>query len=389
MRDDTSTRSNTVEREGGLNDDEPALEDIPLSAVPSTEAGPSTVAETVTTQAGPLPSKRGEIGYQEQQHRESSNAAQTDSETAMPARHPADRDAPPEFSSISQPTTDTPPTTDASADTSSMHTNSSTKRLLAKFKPKVVPLIKGVRVSSLMLLIVQVLLFVGTIAGWALLTNHLSSLSASSSQTSPQQTSPQQTSGDADDPSSGISTTQIFVHVAFGVGALAQLVFIERRIFRVRAERWAHTHGPGLPFQASNDRRSSTMGIGFAPWNRPPLPTYAAALAQSGVGTGDVEDSRIAIAPPPAYGNTRGSRLLLSGMLTDTMRAQRSRARAEAINRANAEGGSVRGSWASGESSRPVSYASRDEAWEERQDAVRNMRLEETLTRLEDARVRN
>ena len=68
------------------------------------------------------------------------------------------------------------------------------------------------------------------------------------------------------------------------------------------------------------------------------------------------------------------------------MREQRAHARAQAIARANAgEAGSVRGSWMS---ERPVSYASRDEEWEERSDALRAMSLEETLARLEEARVR-
>lgn len=50
--------------------------------------------------------------------------------------------------------------------------------------------------------------------------------------------------------------------------------------------------------------------MALAPWSRPPLPTYANAVGFR--GTGDVEDAQIAGAPPPEYGNTRGSTLLLS-----------------------------------------------------------------------------
>lgn len=124
--------------------------------------------------------------------------------------------------------------------------------------------------------------------------------------------------------------------------------------------------------------------MGIAPWNRPPLPTYAAALAQSGVGTGDVEDNEIAVVPPPAYGHTRGSTLLLSGFVSDTLRAQR---RERARNGGDARSSTVRSSWMSGRSDRPVSYASLDEEWEERSDRIRAVRLEETLARLEEARI--
>jgi hypothetical protein len=98
---------------------------------------------------------------------------------------------------------------------------------------------------------------------------------------------------------------------------LAQVLLLERRVFRLRAERYTYLH-PGQLFQSGG-----TGSMGFAPWNRPPLPTYAAALAASGYGTGDVEDHLIAAPPPPAYGNTRGSTLLLSGFLRDSLRAQR------------------------------------------------------------------
>jgi hypothetical protein len=192
----------------------------------------------------------------------------------------------------------------------------------------------------------------------------------------------------SDDSSLGTDSSQIFVHVGFGVASLAQLIFLERRIYRVRAERYCYTHN-SLPMHRGAGGGNTSLAL--APWHRPPLPTYAAALAQSGVGTGDVEDNAIAVAPPPAYGNTRGSMLLLSGFLNDTLRAQRTEARARARARANEDPdaeGALRASWTTGRS-RPASYMSHDEEWEERCDGLRALRLEETLTRLEEARVRN
>ncbi|KAI0696267.1 hypothetical protein BC835DRAFT_1231412, partial [Cytidiella melzeri] len=321
-------------------------------------------------EADPLPSKRGEIGYREPEHEETPPTAQGN-QAVLPVRHPADRD---------QPQADVAPAPAAIADeasVASVPTNHTiTKSLLARLTPKNVPLIRGIPLTSILIFFGQIVIFIGTIAGWVLLTNHLSA--NSSHGTSLNGVDANNNSGN------DVNTTQIFLHVAFCVAALAQLVFAERSIYHMRAQRWAHVHGSDLPMPGG--RRASAMGIGFAPWNRPPLPTYAAALAQSGVGTGDVEDNVIAVPPPPAYGHTRGSTLVLSGMLTDAMREQKAQARALAIARANADGdGSVRESWTS-ENSRPMSYVSRDEEWEERMNASRAARLEETLARLDTRR---
>ncbi|KAF9649895.1 hypothetical protein BDM02DRAFT_3128021 [Thelephora ganbajun] len=45
-------------------------------------------------------------------------------------------------------------------------------------------------------------------------------------------------------------------------------------------------------------------------------------LPSSDVGTEDVEDNHIAVAPPPAYGNTRGSTLILVGFISSELREQ-------------------------------------------------------------------
>lgn len=320
----------------------------------------SQLEASSSTEAGPLPVKRGEIGYIEPTPLEPVHlppSQSVDTQSPLPAVHPAGRhSAPPDPVAMSE-------SPDDRASTRTTHSTHS--KLLKLLKPKRVPTIGGVRLSTLGLFFLHLVVLTGTIAGWASLVQHLSR--------------GQQVPND-DDVGLGMSSATIFVHVAFGVACLAQLIFLERRIFRIRAERYCYKH-PGLPMHTSE----LEMSMGLAPWNRPPLPTYAAALAQSGVGTGDVEDNAIAIPPPPAYGNTRGSMLLLSGFMSNTLRAQRHDARERARQAGDAEGPS-RSSWLSQES-RPVSYVSRDEEWEERSDAIRAVRLGETLARLEESRV--
>jgi hypothetical protein len=102
--------------------------------------------------------------------------------------------------------------------------------------------------------------------------------------------------------------------------------------------------------------------IPIAPWSRPPLPTYAAALAASGVGTGDVEDAEIAPPPPPAYGKTRGSTLILAGFLRNSLRIQ---VQEHEDNRSESR-----------MSDRPVSFMSHDEEWERRRSAELTRRTE-------------
>jgi len=115
--------------------------------------------------------------------------------------------------------------------------------------------------------------------------------------------------------------------------------------------------------------------MGIAPWHRPPLPTYAATLAQSGLGTGDVEDNIIAVPPPPAYGYSRGTRLLLQGDLRDSLRAQRPASEHSQMTDKDGE--------------RPMSYMSRDLEWEEAMEAERTRKFEETLAQLERGSTRN
>jgi len=300
-------------------------------------------------QAEPLPSKRGEIGYVEGGHnldQGREGMASTDGIT-LPERHPADRDhSSPPSSLPTEPATDPPPTSSQNAQPSPPCTVTKSFSFLKPRKS-----FGGVQLSTLLLFAAQVLLLGGTIAAWVFATQVLKRMN-NKGQGLP-----------------GGQYSSVFVHVTFIIAVIGQLVFLERRLFRLRGERYSHIHpGEVLPRHRTIPLHPDTA-IAFAPWNRPPLPTYAAALAQSGVGTGDVEDHLIAAPPPPAYGNTRGSTLLLAGYLRESLRAQRPTSQ-----------GPVPISTPTG---RPLSYVSRDDQWDEIQDADRARRLEETLDRLE------
>ncbi|KAI0669271.1 hypothetical protein C8Q78DRAFT_955131, partial [Trametes maxima] len=354
---------------------------VTVTAAAETDSLAGSSQDPPRPQAGPLPSKRGEIGFVEGVHDRADLQAQASaSSTSLPARHPADRDAPPAAEDSPAP----PPPSDAPRPSSpNGSTESAGKRSLISFlKPKRIPTVHGLRVTSLALLIFQISLFAGTLAGWILLITHMKKTQA------PAPSSDSGTDPGTNNSALGQVSSQIFVHVAFGITSLAELIFIERSIFRLRAERYAHVHpGEILPRSRARPSQEGGMpGMAFAPWNRPPLPTYAAALAQSGVGTGDVEDNIIAIPPPPAYGNTRGSTLLLAGFMTGALRSQRPRDSAGSA----ASGTSSHSSRAAGlapqreEEDRPKSYMSTDPEWEEICDADRALRLEETLAQLEE-----
>lgn len=315
---------------------------------------------TSRAQAGPLPAKRGEIGFQEPVATPPPDVATSSADPALPPRHPADRDV----EAGSAPPAPPAEQTHTPADTASTRSGGSTRKLIALLRPK--RTFYGIQSTTFLFFLAQLAALGGTIAGWVLLTTRLKVLS----------------SKDSDESLFNSNSSQIFVHVAFGVACLMQLILLERRIFRMRGERYCAVHGGTLPTHRLRLRDGAVPGISIAPWNRPPLPTYAAALAQSGVGTGDVEDNIIAQPPPPAYGHTRGSQLLLSGFMRDSLRAEYRARVANAGSRPGSAAGSVR-------SSRPVSYVSQDEEWEERLDRMRAVRLEETLTRLEEARVRH
>jgi hypothetical protein len=233
----------------------------------------------------------------------------------------------------------------------------------------------GIHFTTLLLLFTQACVFVATIIGWVFATMAISGVKTKVTTPDPGPNNDQNGST----PEMGSSgSSNIFIHVAFAIVVLAEIVLIERRVYRARAERYVYKH-PGEMLPLSLQRGSGTNpAMSIAPWSRPPLPTYAAALAASGVGTGDVEDAEIAQPPPPAYGKTRGSTLVLAGYLRDSLRVQ-AREHDEDDRRASAGGASPR-------SDRPISFMSRDEEWEVRRDADRARRIEEALAALEDAR---
>ena len=315
------------------------------SAVLAEESGP---------QAGPLPSKRGEIGFVEGIHTQPPAHAQPVDQVTLPARHPADHL--PQVPSSDLPNEASLPsgTSPVSSDSSSMNTvDKSTLRWHKKL-----PTFMGIRSTTFLWIIVQIMLFAGTVIGWL--------FAAMALDRQPNAPPPSPDGGQPPDPPNNSSS--IFVHVAFAIVVIAQLVFLERRVYRVRAERYAFKHpGETLPRSLQRGRPLADVTIPIAPWSRPPLPTYAAALAASGVGTGDVEDAEIAPPPPPAYGKTRGSTLLLAGFLRNSLLVQvREREEDRSESRM------------SDHSDRPVSYRSQEEAnEEERRSADLSRRIEE------------
>lgn len=314
-------------------------------------------------QAAPLPQKRGEIGYMEGENTGGHELPSLSEQTStMPTRHPADTGAVgadtstasdagvPLAASVqgaSSSTSTAAPAAPEDSDSMTMH------------KPGNRQQYAGIRISTWIRFFVQLSIVIGTIVGLVLIIVLVGNkLSAGAPPT-------------IENPNGALpsNTAQIFVYIAFGIAILAQLLFLERAVFHMRAERYCFLHPEcRMPTRGVLGSRSSAPGMSFAPWNRLPLPTYAAALAQSGHGTGDVEDNIIAVPPPPAYGNTRDSTLVLSATLPNHLRHSRlSHGRISTIPE-----------------SRPISYMTVDEHWEEGQNVQRAMMLQETLARLED-----
>jgi len=305
--------------------------------------GPSS--DPLRSQAGPLPSKRGEIGYVEANGREAESRSNRP-EVVLPARHPADRDTPTPVAGATagNSTPDLSTNTLSSSSSTLVSTAGSTakQRIIGFLKPKKVPTYGGLLLTSIVLFISQVLFAAGTIVAWVFTALIMTRRGADPSAT-------------------------YFIHILWGFALLCQIVFLERRIYRLRAERYNFHHPSEILPTSRNTGRRANRNIGFTPWNRPPLPTYAAALAQSGAGTGDIDDHLIAIPPPPAYGNTRGSTMLLTGHLRDSLRVQRPLSGDSQVSQRDG---------------RPMSYVSNDERRQQTQDAERALRLHDTFSRL-------
>lgn len=167
------------------------------------------------------------------------------------------------------------------------------------------PIFHGMQIPTLLACFVQVVVASVFVTAWIISANKISDMSKDGGKVP------------------GGKGATIFLHIAFAFAISGQLFFIERRVYRLRAERYAHKHAGAILPQFTKSQGGGAESIAYAPWNRAPLVTYAAALAQSGHATGSVDDHLIAIPPPPAYGNTRDSTLLLSGFSTEASRVQR------------------------------------------------------------------
>jgi len=344
------------------------------------------VSQGSTTQlhAGPLPTKRGELGYRESLNPPVSPNAESESDVtahraSIPARHPADRDPLP---AASEP--ELAPIANANGNRPPAESQSSSGFLSSLFTPKVAK--HGVRASTIFLLVTQGSTLLVTIAIWVILAKLVLPSSDAGRQ----------------------MAVKVFIHITFIVCAIAQAILLERLIFRYRAERYAMLHpGEVLPGLFNRGEQISTR-LALAPWNRPSLPTvrlvlrlsvilisetlmesihaylqYAAVLMESGVATGDVEDNQIAVVPPPAYGNTRGSTLLLAGFIDAQLQEQSRLAREARGERSSlATVASVESNKTSNKS-RPMSYVTVDSEWDARCDMSRATYLAETLAQLE------
>lgn len=324
----------------------------------------ATPSQVSRPQAGPLPSKRGEIGFVEGVHEQLEVPSRDES---LPERHPADPLPPAPSDPINRPPSHSEPSPTTSDSASSIDIGK--RSFLGRRK---LPKLMGVQFATISFLILQFLLLAGTIVGWVFAAISIHNTSNEATPT------PQGVFNDQSPNEPGSGSSDVFVHAAFTVVVIVQLVFIERRIFRIRAERYAFKHpGEMLPTSRRRGFPTANPAMPMAPWSRPSLPTYAAALVAGGYGTGDVEDAEIAQPPPPAYGKTRGSTLLLAGYLRDSLRMQ---VREQQDRRV---------STISERSDRPISFLSRDEEWEERRDADRVRRIDEALAVLEDGQPRS
>jgi len=340
-------------------------------------ASSSRIVPVQARQADPLPPKVGEFGYglpvqetdlagpSSEEHDEDASADNMhDVElNDRVGRHPADRP----YRAASEHSAAASSASLASTSTAAIPKPPKHRSLFFRLtSSRGPPLLRGMYGPSLLRVVAILLALAGVITGWVLTVSHLNGIAAAS-----QSSSSSSSGSNTDDDDSSVvpimpGATFIFVHIAFAVGVLLLLVFLERATYQLRAERWRFQHpGESLP---RREFPAGGGGIGIAPWNRPPLPTYAAALGH--IGTGDVEDAAIAVAPPPMYGQTRGSTLLLSSLMPAGLR------------RVSAQ--STSSSMTARERDRPVSYRETDEEADAISDAMRARQLEISLARLEE-----
>ncbi|KAG8707158.1 hypothetical protein FRC09_001987 [Ceratobasidium sp. 395] len=324
--------------------------------------------------AGPLPKKQGELGWTPSQDSLSRADAGASIED-LPARHPADRPVSPQVASQSA-----LPSVGANTSAPDLQPQpSSFKKFLRTSRP--LPKLNGIRTTTILRISLLITTLIGSIVGWVITVVRMNAWNANIN-VPPPMPDPVVTPGDGNSTIAMPSQQQFdrmadssiaFVHVAFGAAVVFQLLMLERAVYRLRAERYAFLHPEEMAAASMAATGGSVMAL--APWNRPPLPTYAAALGVR--GTGDVEDNIIAVPPPPEYGNVRGSTLLLSAHLPSHLSRPHSNyslSRPTSQRTVRDALGRPMDAW-----SRPVSYTE-DEL---RQDARRSIDLEEALSRLE------
>lgn len=319
-------------------------------------------------EAGPLPTKQGELGYvpssvvPPQAPNEDTNQLRSEVTTQHPADHIPS------------------PVNTSSNEVSTQHPNASTASLPSSFKqflrtPRPLPTIHGVRSTTVLRVVFTTFVLIAAIVGWIVTVVRMNAWDKKGSVFAPPPQSISSEEGNksnADTPPPDpfdqmTHSSLVFVHVAFGASVLFLLLMLERAVYRFRAERYAHLHPEEMAAATEVNRE-----MGLSPWNRPPLPSYAAALGVR--GTGDVEDNVIAAPPPPEYGNTRGSTLLLtSHHLAGSQSRSSSTSQPRDENRQDVLGRPIQ-DW-----SRPVSYAE-DEM---RENLRRSLDLEAALARLE------
>jgi len=350
--------------------------------------------------AGPLPRKPGEIGYVEETNPSNSTLRVLDpsiniSMETLNGPHPAERErdqhdrnqsqridhrhaesssstAPSTLPSSSTITLPLGPANAQSSVSLAPTTTSSIKRRLKilSLSQKSKSYLLGATPRSIARLGLQLTVLAGTVIGWVFAVRLIKVPNVGGS--------------DNDNNNGPPVSGTIFIHVAFTVVTLIQLLFLERCIFHIRAERWMH-YNPNSTLPSNLRGRSQTgpSRMPYAPWNRPSLPTYAAALGFR--GTGDAEDNEIARVVaigsgdvPPQYGHTRGSTLLAYGIggRLQMVRGSSGSVISEMLDRSR----STTPSPATRDTrERPVSYGQSEEI----EDALRAHRLEDALSRLE------
>jgi len=372
-----------------------------MMASTSTSASTSSTSRIRTDedqtdrQAGPLPVKVGELGFSGDALTVEQTTDPSASTETLAGPHPTERARDQQHLQITQRPTNhhhnessSSSTHPASSTTTLplLRTNgtssvslapttssfSSIKRRLKFLAPS--PISKsylfGATPRSVLRLSLQLTVLGATVAGWVLGVRYFKLTPASPAPGD-------NTTDNSNVPVSG----SIFIHVAFTVATLIQLLFLERCIFHLRAERFVYLHPESALPSHLNRGPHANSRMPYAPWNRPALPTYAAALGFR--GTGDAEDNEIARVVaigsgdvPPQYGNTRGSTLLAYGIggLPARTSVASQMSEWQQVGHAGANSGN-----GTPVPSRPVSYGQSEQI----EDALRANQLEAALARLE------